>query len=201
MAAASKIDICNMALSHLGSSQFIEDFYPNDTSLEAVQATLWFDQARREVLEAFDWNFARKRGALSLHDEDAPDGQWSYRYTYPSDCLQARKIVNAVGRTADVVAFEIEEFGDEVTILTDAEDAILIYTSDQDNNAVWSNRFTQALALLIAHYMAFALTGNLGTKEGMGQLYARAIRSATGSNASEGMADAPVEADWIAGRT
>lgn len=201
MAVTSSVAIGNMALSHIGNSQAIEDLYPSELTQEAFQVTQWYDHARLELLESFDWNFARSRVALSEHADDPPSGQWSYRYEYPSDCVRALELENPVGRQADKVAYEVEYSGNEKTILTNQEDAVLVYTKNIENTALFSRKFIVTLSYLIAAYIAFPLTGNIQVQESMGQKFARSFRSATGVNAQEGREDTPPEAEWISGRS
>lgn len=200
MANISAVTICNMAIGNIGNSQPIEDFYPNERSTEAFQATLWYEHARRQALEDHDWNFARKRVALSIHEEAAPTGIWTYRYVYPSDCIKARFIESPSGPLGDMVPFEIEVISSEKTILTDAESANLIYTRDQTLTSLFSSKFVSTLSYLLAHYMAFPLTGDIRIKQNALEMYQGMLRSASGSNAQEGASRAPREASWISGR-
>lgn len=201
MTVSSGVEIGNMALANIGNSHPIEDFFPNDRSTEAFQITLWYDHSREEALESHNWNFARKRAALSEHATEPPSGQWTFRYVYPSDCIKIRKIVNPVGRDADRSPFQIEIVDGEKTILTDVEAASAVYTFDQTQVTLYSPKFINALSYLLAHYIAAPLVGDQDVKARMLETFTRTVRSATGSNAQEGGEDDPREAEWISGRT
>lgn len=199
--AVDPVSISNMALSNVGNSSPIESLDPDvDSSKEARQCAVWYDFARQQILEAHNWDHARKRVALALHSTDAPEGQWSYRYKYPADCIKARFIENPLGPNGDAIAFEVETTGDQKTILTDAEEAVLIYTYDTTATGLWPPLFVAALSYLLAHYIAFAITGNRAVKEKMMEAYGVWMRLATGSNAQEGQERAPREADGIRAR-
>ena len=160
MATVSKVFIANLALSFLGTRSKIESLTEN--SREAQSADLWYEITRKLVLERHDWGFARKRAVLAVDDEAAPNGVWAYRYVYPADCLKARRLQQPRYRiqrgypytNTDLVnvkdvPFEIEESPDGVhrTLLTDLDDATLIYTRDLDDPTRYPQRSLTASVL------------------------------------------------------
>lgn len=197
--SVSAVDIANMALSHLGTGR-IELL--TETSVEAAEANTWYDFARTQVLEDFDWTFARQRTDLTTHNDDALEDEWAYRYAYPADCLKLRKLVNPAGRDDDAVPFELNlsEDGTEKTILTDLNDAVAVYTKDIQNTALFDRHFILAMSYLLAHYMAFALTGSSDMQDKMLNIYSRVIRMAQAANANEEVAEPERDASWIRGR-
>jgi len=56
---ATNVQICNLALSHIGSRAFIQDL-SSDTSVEARYCNLLFNDARQAVLRdaPHGWGFA-----------------------------------------------------------------------------------------------------------------------------------------------
>lgn len=200
MATISTVKIANMALGELGTRNTIESM--TESSVEAKHANLWYDYSRLLVLEGYDWNFARKRVALALHSEDPPDGLWAYRYAYPSDCVFARVIVNGAGTTSDPVPFTVEMSADgqEKTILTNYEDAILLYTRDVTETPLFSSGFVELLATALAHRMCIALTGSKNLKDRLLNDYGQMMNMAAAYNANEQMSAAPRDADSIRGR-
>ena len=208
MAFVSDTGIVNMALSHVGSRSTVENFR-TEKSEEAVQARIWYDYARQLALEMYDWNFARKRLGLTLHgdviSETATDpmaGVWGFRYQYPSDCFKARKIQNPNAPPDDATPFAVEPNldGSEKTILTNLEDAVLVYTFDQEATELFSALFVLALSHLLASLMAWSLTGK--RKVGLDQfsLYQGVIVSAMAADANEAVESPPRDADWIRAR-
>jgi len=195
-----------MALSHLGARS-IESF--DDQGAEEAQCRIWYDYSRRMALEAHDWNFARRRLTMALHGDtisttssDPLAGVWAYRYQYPADCVAARKIQNSNAPPDDATPFEVETNldGTEKTILTDEEDAVLVYTRDQKNTDMFSALFVLALSHLLAHHMAFALTGKVAIKQDQMRLYQAVLPSATAASANESVSSPPRDADWIRDR-
>ena len=61
----SETQICNMALSHIGTKSHIANL--QEKSAEARECNIWFEYVRLVLLEGYDWGFARKRIALVDH--------------------------------------------------------------------------------------------------------------------------------------
>ncbi|MEK9753367.1 MAG: hypothetical protein VW338_09170 [Rhodospirillaceae bacterium] len=200
MPSISSVKICNMALAHIGAKSTIESL--DEDSAEAQQCKLWYDWARYQTLEDFNWPFAKRRRTLAVHGDVAPSGVWTFRYEYPSDCVKARAIVNPLGEDKDPVPFEVElsDNGEERTILTDMEDAILLFTFDLTNPALFSSRFIDALSWRVAHRIAFSLTGDARIAQNAMQIYNAMLINAAGSAADESAPRTPREASWIEAR-
>jgi hypothetical protein len=189
-----------MALSNIGTRSTIASFDENST--EAKECKLWYDFSRTQALEAFDWSFARRRLALALHGDDAPEMRWSFRYQYPANCIAARYIENPLGPTADAVPFEIElsEDGNTKSLLTNQEDAVLVYTSDMTQTTMYTSHFVETLSHLLAFHIAIQLTGKRSIKSDMAQMYSALLRAAPAQNANERVGAPPREAEWIRSR-
>jgi len=195
--STSAVKIANLALSNVGTATTIESFTEN--SVEAKQLKLWYDFARKQTLEAFDWNFARKRLDLATHSDDAPSNEWVYRYQYPADALAIRRLENPNGKTDNAIPFEVEnsESGEEKTILTDLAEARVVYTFDNTNPDMYSSVFINALSSLLAHYIGFVLTGKKAVVDGNLQRYVMFLRMAEYVSGTEKVQDKPRDTDWI----
>lgn len=192
-AYTSSVQIANLALGHL-SVNSIESF--TERSVEARAMKKWYDVCRREVLERLDWSFARKREALVLHPEAAPDGQWLFRYRRPASCIEMRRLQSPLGVTADPPPFAQEAATDgSLTVLTDLEQAIAIYTYDCQTVEAFTASFGIALSHCLAWRSGFELTKKRSIATDQGQIYASMFRSAAGQNANA--ATAPERADAI----
>lgn len=208
----SKVQIANMGLSHLGERSTIESFDERTSEAEAVR--LWYEFARLACLEAFNWNFARRRRALTSHSDDPPD-QWAFRYQYPTDCVAAREIEGTIRRPfnpannlpayyddEDAVAFDVEEGEDGTTksVLTDQDEAVLIYTRDVQQTSLFSVHFVLTLSHLLAYLMGNTLTGKQALREKQLFAYDRLIRSAASVDANERVPRPPRNAKHIRAR-
>lgn len=201
MASVSEVQVARMALSNIGKGSKIESLTEN--SPEARECLLWFDTARQQALEAHNWSFARRRAALALSSEDAPEEEWAFRYIYPSECIATRYIENPLGVTAPAVPYEVELNGDgtQKTILTDQEDAVMVYTFDQQNPDLWTVHFTLTMSYFLAHHVAQALTGSSKLRTIMLGIATNLGKDAAGHDANSSQPRLPREADWITART
>lgn len=189
-----------MALSHIGTTATIEDF--DEASIEAKQIKLWYDFSRLQVLEALDWNFARKRLVLAEHSDAAPIPEWQYRYQYPADCVVLRKLVSPYGKTANVVPFKVENSldGTVKTIVTDLETASADYTFDLSATSLFSPMFIEALSYLLASHIAYPIRGDLKIAQNCFSTFLMTLRLAEASNANEQGQEEPRDAEWIRAR-
>lgn len=196
----SEVRISNMALSRIGADSSIESM--TESSAEARECDLWYFFSLKQALAAHDWTFARKRLTLTTHSEDPPSGVWAYRYQYPSDCIAFRKIQNPAGEAADPIPYELEmDAGeDNLSILTDLDDAIGVYTFEQTNVNTFSEHFVMMMALALATNIAYALTSKRELEEQMAFRFAQMAAAAPASNANEEQRAAPRDADTIRGR-
>lgn len=195
--AISNVKIANMALSHIGAGS-IESL--TEDSAEAEACDLWFDYSRKQALEASDWTFARRRLTLAV-DADDPPSEYSYRYQYPSDCVNIRHLVNPAGRKAYPVPYKLELVSDGVThrqtILTDLQDAVAVYTMDIDSPDIYTPFFIDMLSLALAAKIAFTVTGKKKIQDDMAARFREMAAVAPSVNANEEVPEEPDDADWI----
>lgn len=157
---ASQVDICNTALSHCGVRQRIGSL--TEASEEARLFKLVYQRVLERTLRQHKWEFATKRKALVLIEED-PNLEWKYRYAIPNDCVKAQAI-ELPGRnlpTEHLVRWKIESMPDDPnqrTILTDKADAILIYTRNDIPTGLYPEHFTMLLEWNLAAAVAMPLT-------------------------------------------
>lgn len=162
---------------------------------------LWFDPCRKEVLTRFDWSFARKRLALAEHSEDPPEGVWDFRYQYPSDCIEFRRLRNPSGEQADPVPFQEETASDgSRSIITNLEQATGLYTFDCTNVSNFSAGFVMALSHNLAWRTAFTITKKQSITDKQGQIYEGLFRRGASQNANAQASEAPRGAVWVRGR-
>lgn len=196
--AISKVQIVNMALSHLGKRSTIEDL--GEESPEARLALLWYDQSLKQSLNIHDWIFARRRQALAVHSEEAPH-PWLYRYEYPADCVRFRLIENPMGPDADAIPFKILQSSNkaEKTILTDVGEAYGWYTFWQTDTTQYSMVFVDLLSLVLASRM-WTLTAKTSIKRRLLQEVRDMIEMAPALDANEQVARAPRQPEQLRAR-
>ena len=197
---ASVVQICNMALSHIGSEAIVSSISPPDGSVEAGYCATFYDMARTEMLEPGSWAFSLKRATLAQVTN--PSTVWAYAYAKPADCQRVLRLLRpSIAVTVftqdrmlephtddrDSAPFDIEG---EV-ILTNQPEAVLVYVQDVTDSTKFPASFTSALSYLLASYLAGpVIKGSEGIKigdamrqraQGMADLSAAA--SANASNA------------------
>ncbi len=82
---ASEVDICNVALGHLGDTGNIASLYPPEGSAQAEHCARFYPMARDALLSLHTWGFATRRVPLAQLSTDVPG--WAYAYVFPSDTL------------------------------------------------------------------------------------------------------------------
>jgi hypothetical protein len=97
--AISKVDICNMALSHLGNYGSVTDIDAPENDKELLFKT-WYDNSRETLLRNTMPNFAIKRDKVSK-EAVAPSFGYSYGYAYPQDCIKLLGIGNVEDKRTD----------------------------------------------------------------------------------------------------
>lgn len=201
---ASQIEICNLALSHVGAPSIAS---LTENTRQSRECNRLYEILRDTVLSDFPWNFARKRLVLALLSSVTYSG-WDYAYAYPVDCLKAREIYNpyttktytdgqyvsgnyvesAVQVKADKIEFEIAANADLDTrvILTMQEDAELIYTARVQDANMFSALFIDAFSWRMASDLALPLKGKAALQQQMMALYRERLGRGQQENANEG---------------
>lgn len=172
---ASVVQICNMALSHIGSDARVTSISPPDGSVEAGHCATFYDLARTELLEPGSWAFSLKR--LSLSEITNTSEAWAYAYAKPSDCMRPLRVLRpSMGVTVfnqdtvyahiddrDSAQFDVE--GD--VLFTNEPDAVLVYVQDMTDSTKFPATFTAALSFNLAGFLAGPIVkGNEGAKLG-----------------------------------
>lgn len=155
---ASKTEIANLAISHLGTAKEISAL-ETERSEEANACKRYFDVARDAVLKDFNWPFATKIFKLSLVQED-PNADWKYAYRYPVDCIHVRRILTGKKNETrqDRIPYKIGKDALGKIIYTDKELAEIEYTERVEDPQFYSADFVMALSFRLASYIAPRLT-------------------------------------------
>lgn len=183
--AISKTRIFNMALNELGISAPIANADAQDDT-RTIILNNFYENARDEVLKAFDWNFAEKFRSLTPTTEKCLDPRFNYVYDYPNDCLCAREVYikDGDGKKKKFKPSANED-GSKV-ILTNHHAIILKYTRRIENEAYFDAEFANALALYLASLAGQTITGSAERANNALKKYYDKIRQSQISNAQEG---------------
>jgi hypothetical protein len=169
----AEVRICNRALARIGQTQQITSLDQANSAARACKAL--FADSRDATLEAHDWPFARRRATLAAI-ADGERGSFAFAYTLPDDCISPRFIEPAISAD-DVdddqvlvdptgvmsggrpVPFELED--DEAlgtVLLTDQEDAELVYTARVEAVPRWTANFLECLSMRLAADLALSVS-------------------------------------------
>jgi len=137
---------------------------------------------------------------------DAPlyaNGDWSYAYRWPADCLFARRLVDdATARryNATPIPFRIGRDENGLLLYTDRAEAVLEYTA-LDCTDLWSDDlFLDAFTWRLAAVLAPSLERANKTAIECWQMAEAAVVVAQTVAMREGQQDKGGDPDWIAGR-
>lgn len=173
------IEICNLGLIQTGN-ETINDLTDNEVRAEVCN--LAFDPTLREVLSLHPWNAAITRQALAL-TSTTPAFGYDYAYQLPTDpeCLRALWINQSSTRPrGDVYVVERD------LVLTDAEEANLIYIGMVDDVTTLPDYLAQLVGFTLAARIAPKLPGGRGVVQMAMAAASKALIAAKNLNAREG---------------
>lgn len=191
--ATAEVRICNRALARVGQTQQITSLDQANSVARACKAL--FADSRDATLEAHDWPFARRRSTLAAIT-DGERGDFAFAYTLPDDCIAPRFLEPAVS-IDDVdddqvlvdptgvmtggrpVPFELEDDATLGTVLlTDQEDAELVYTARVEQVPRWTPNFLECLSLRLSADLALSVAKRPQLAEVLDRKFERAVARA-----------------------
>jgi hypothetical protein len=185
---ASALDICNLALSHLGDSANVSSIDPPEGSAQAEHCARFYPVARDSLLEMHNWSFATRRTQPALLAEDV-DTAWSYAYAAPSGMVKPIAVVcPGALDDADGQPYTTETLSTGlVVIYTNVENAVLRYVARVTDTTKYTPLFVDALSWLLASYLAGPIIkGDSGVQAGRAcfQTFTGQYQRAAGSDAN-----------------
>lgn len=226
---ASVVDICNLALGHLGDTATVSSIDPPEGSAQAEHCKRFYPIARDTLLEMHSWNFSTVRQNLALLTTSIPE--WTYVYAAPSDALNVIAVLppeasddysariqptdlygyttlsnlpfNWAGTyTPQPFAMEMLSDGTSV-ILTDQQNAVLRYTKLVTDTAQFSPLFVMTLSWHLASMLAGPIIkGDVGAAEAKrcAQIMMSYLGQARASDSNQRNIKPNQIVGWMAGR-
>lgn len=199
---ASKIEICNLALTHLGVGKEIANL-ETEASEAAEACNRVYDLSRQETLRDFNWPFATRFVALALVEEN-PTTEWAYSYRYPSDCLKIKRILSGLRNDNRQSRIPYKIIGDNSgsLIYCDEKLAECEYTFNEEDPAKYPVDFIMALSFRVGYYIASRLTKGdpFKLKDYCLQMYQATISKAARNSFNEQQDEEEVESEFIRSR-
>ena len=194
---ATPTDIVNIGLRRCGATRISN--LSSDTSKEAVMARDVYDEARRDILNLHNWNFAIKRDQLTASATE-PEFGWDYAYPLPADFI---RMVSAHPIDDDTASIEYRlehQDGDDRVILTDSNQIYIRYVFDQEDANIMSAAFRDVLAWRLAREFAAGLSKSTSAAELADAAYRRALSRAKSIDGVEDFPEAMADGTWITSR-
>ncbi|EID4328503.1 TPA: hypothetical protein ACX3FZ_002420 [Vibrio parahaemolyticus] len=173
----SKTDICNGALLRIGHTERISNV-DTERSLAAENCREFWDVSVKSVLEGINPSFARRTERLNkLSDEISHE--YSNVYLWPDDCLVPRSVItDGQHKTRKInqrtkIDFIKSQSSDGLkkTIVTDADNAYLIYTTGNVQTHMFDNSTCIAISLLLGANLALSLKKDTGLAQQLNGAY------------------------------
>ena len=185
----TQVDLCNRALSLL---QIAPIQAVGENTNQGIECETHYEPSLLTVLRDHPWNFCSYSTALGLLT-DSYQG-WDYAYQYPSDCVRALEILPdsmALSNDGDRIEFEVRlnENKNGQVILTDQEDAYLLYVAYIDDPNQYDGLFIDAFTWLLAANMTPALRGDLNLQAQYLGRYQQILMKAQLNDSAEGRED------------
>ena len=174
---ASEVDVCNVALSHLGDSATVASISPPDGSAQADLCARFYPIARDSLIEMNDWGFATRRVALAQQTNISTT--WLYCYAQPADLVNPISVLypDAADDTSSSIGsyipsnwsdtpagygvvytpqpYQLESAADGTDILyTNVQNAVLRYVAQVTDTTKFSPLFIRTLAASLASLLA-----------------------------------------------
>lgn len=152
---ASIVDMCNLALGHVGDEAVVSSIDPPDGTTQAVHCARFYPIVRDALLERYNWGFALKRVALAELSTSTTTN-WIYEYQLPADNIKPIAVLPAgadyLPSSNDSYAQMFKREGDR--ILTNVPDATMIYVFRQADPTRYTPLFVETFALMLAARLA-----------------------------------------------
>ena len=199
---ASEVDICNLALAHLGDSATVASIDPPEGSAQAEHCARFYSVARNVLLEMHAWGFATKRKALAATAEDSFG--WDFAYAAPAGSLKMLAVLPYGANSDDETQpYEIEAGDTSNIILTDQETAVARFIMLVTDLTRWSPLALEALSWLLASYLAGPIyKGDAGAAMAKScyQMFLIVFGKASTSDANQRKVRPDHTPGWIGGR-
>lgn len=193
----SAVDICNLALSHIGDAAEVISIVPPDGSIQSAQCARFYPITINVMLESYPWTFATKRVDIAeIVNPYAED--WSYAYAIPSTCIRPLSCL-LPGRPeqyfdaetdSESLPYIVEAAQDgSLILLTNVETAVLRYIDTITDPSKFTPAFVIAASHLLASYLAGPIIkGPTGVQVSQAQLklFQFEYQKATAFNANIG---------------
>ena len=154
---ATETDVCNMALGRIGALRI--DNFDTDTSVQAVQCRLHYDQIRDALLRSHWWRFASARAELEENAE-TPAFEWDHQFDLPDDFIRVKAIFDDNNSPGQDTYYSYALEGN--LLLTNESSVDLRYIKQVTDPDDFDPLFIEVLVLQLAIRLTMPLTQDQG---------------------------------------
>lgn len=220
----TEAQICNLALLRVGQRQTIDSL--NEATEPAQLCSVLYPAARDALLCRHPWRWATRHQVLAELTETRSG--WAHVYALPTDCLEPRYIFSgirpgqgavplssadllgvtavsmlpAINGRATQIPFSVEASVDGArrVLVTDWDDAELVYTAALEVVPVFPPLFCDALAWRLTADLALSLAVKPALAEAAEKYAAQALGRAAAADLNAAQPDPRPDSSYIAVR-
>lgn len=215
------VALYNLALARVAVTKFI--VATTDRNQQADVLNVFYPLCAARLLEKYPWSFAQRHASMPLvaSADDTPTplwaGRWAYGYAVPADALVVRSLAWSVGTAPGSFVTPPEEFEDRragfwsnpipweleddgagnVLVLTNAPQAVAVYTARITDVTRFPPSFASALAWLLASEIATPLSISDGVRNKAIAEYEAELSRAMAADANARQDRPPRDAEFI----
>lgn len=194
MAAPTKTEICNLALSLIGDERLQLTDVDTDGTKSADQCLLHYDRTLEELVRMHTWNCSKARDQLTT--SAYTEHEWDFSAPLPSDSIRPLVLVSD-DSSWNYFRYSIDWVVEGSNILTNYEDPYLLYIKTPAF-ADMDSLFLQAFYTLLAAKIAIPLTGDRNIRGDLLAEFMQVIMpEARRVNSFEGKDEQPIQSDWL----
>lgn len=161
---ATDVDICNLALAHIGDSALVTSITGSDNSTQALQCARFYAIARDQALERHPWRFSLKHSTLSAAAVTPPES-WSYAYALPDNWLRIVQVLRSGTTVTETyqglplpvvqrIPFSVEMVGSTQVLLCNQAECTVQYMEKVTDTTKYTSGLVAAISYLLASYLA-----------------------------------------------
>lgn len=155
----SKVQICNRGAAQYLGLERVNSF--DETSPQAEQYQLHYDDLRKSLLEKHWWIFAKDRQALATLATNPRSDDWNYAYTRPATAVEIHWVNDPSVAEAAMAMHQNPDAPRQMsgtTIFSNVYQAYCEFTANIENTELMPQYFRDALSAMIAAAIAMPLT-------------------------------------------
>ena len=216
------VDICNVALAHIGDAAKVTSLEPPDGSAQASYCARFYPVARDQMLEMMSWGFASRRAVLTSVENDSE--AWQYAYAMPTDALTIEAVQSATSSddftyslpTENVYGQEVQRFQSAQPFVVERNaNGLRVIRTNQPPSAVArytarvvdTSQYPQLFSLALSWSLAAMLAGPLVKGADGAAMAARCtqmmglyLQQARSRDGQQRKVPVPHSVSWIQGR-